>query len=174
MTDLRWTFQSALEPEIKQMVALFALTAHGQRAQIVLATSEGDQMTRLDSHILFSSLFVTSIPVSLVQYEIQDDVYDSENPPRRDTVDTVDDRIENKTGVTVLDVMRSITDWGDPSDLVLGEKLCFIGLQWDPMEYALGWTGHPEFWKPEVCAELLRALCAYSRELKADTPSFGR
>lgn len=94
-----------------------------------------DPRTRLDSHILLSSLFVTTKPVNRLNYDCHDYVYYKENPSRNHVAYTGHSVFENPSGVTVLDVMRTLTDWREPSQLQEGELVNYAGLDWDVGEF---------------------------------------
>ena len=156
---LRW--QSEFVPrrtQDKLLVRFVANEDRAARAQLIseamadcLASSlNGNQQNRLCSHIVLSSLFLTCIPVNELEYEVSDDVYSREQPSRELCACTVEDRIENASGVTVLDAVISMTDWEDHRDLLPGEVLRFAGLEWDPLEYSPGMPGHTDIWEPEV------------------------
>ena len=94
-----------------------------------------DPRTRLDSHIVLSSLFLTTKPVSRLNYDCHDYVYYKENPPRNQVAHTGHSIFENPSGITVLDAMRSLTDWRDVNELEEGELVDYAGLDWDVGEF---------------------------------------
>lgn len=94
-----------------------------------------DALCRLDNHIVLSSLFLTTRPVDKLHFDCHDYTYCTETLKRNKTIWTDRTAIENVDGVTVLDAMRAITDWRDPSDLRKGELVHYAGIEWDPWEF---------------------------------------
>ena len=123
-------------------VRYLRLKERGQQRfdQAILARERNDVMdrffneegTRLDQHIVLSSLFATSQPVSSVGMTGHDYVIGRDCPIRKAPGSEL--LVENPDGITVLDVMRNAT-LTPGEGLHERELLPFSGIDWDPSEW---------------------------------------
>lgn len=91
---------------------------------------------RLDQHIVLSSLLATDRPASSLAMDVHDYGF-YRAIPRRRAPGPKELLVKNENGLTVLDLMRHMTDWPkeEGNGLFDRELLPFKGIEWAPYEY---------------------------------------